>query len=523
MEMEDFCTPEEFENMVGDLRRTFMGWLKKTEATLRRERENLKQKIKEFEEQKTKTWKQIQIEKQFEMDKLKEERRKFDAETVAQIKQIQIERDDSLQKLSESKGKFETEKEFFKRKLAIERQRFQQECEQYDRERQTIVDSNIATETMVEINVGGVSFETSRSTLSQQPGSLLEGILSGRYNITRDKQGAIFFDRDSESFRTILNFLRNPTNPPLPRDGEESDALAREAEFYGLKFFPFPLVFACGGHSGVEHLRSVEVLDIAQQLWRPCKAMTTERAYFGATSLRGHLHVFGGQNLEYKALCEMEVYDCLRDCWVTGPSLNIPRRNNCGSVLGERLFSIGGFDGLNMLASVETYDYRMKNWMEIPPMTTARSAAMCCVQDERLYVFGGSKGDRLRSVEIYDPRANKWDEAPLSLIEIRSAGAAVSVQSYIFVMGGTDNTHSILDSCEVLTKDSSTWTFVKSMSEPRMDFSAAVVSDSIVISGGQNLEVLNSTEFYRPDENEWQSGPPMFFPRYGHSLLLAAL
>jgi hypothetical protein len=63
--------------------------------------------------------------------------------------------------------------------------------------------------------------------------------------------------------------------------------------------------------------------------------------------------MFGGQNLEYKALTDCEIYDCLRDTWMQGPPLNIPRRNASGAVLDGRVFAIGGFDGASILHFVE--------------------------------------------------------------------------------------------------------------------------------------------------------------------------
>lgn len=87
----------------------------------------------------------------------------------------------------------------------------------FDSERQRIVDSSIATETVVDINVGGVVFESSRQTLTQQKGSFLEALLSGRHHVSRDRQGRIFLDRDAELFRIVLNYLRQPTAPPQPR------------------------------------------------------------------------------------------------------------------------------------------------------------------------------------------------------------------------------------------------------------------------------------------------------------------
>ena len=102
------------------------------------------------------------------------------------------------------------------------------------------------------------------------------------------------------------------------------------------------LVFAVGGHDGYEHLRAMEVLDVGQQCWRPCRAMGTERTYFGAATLRQRLHCFGGQNLDFKALCDTEAYDCLRDVWHAGASLRHARRNCAAAELEGRIYAVGG-------------------------------------------------------------------------------------------------------------------------------------------------------------------------------------
>nr|PIM05435.1 kelch repeat and K+ channel tetramerization domain-containing protein [Toxoplasma gondii COUG] len=518
-----FASAEDFETMVGDLRRTFIGWLKKTESDLRKEKRDLVRAKKEFEEERKQAREKLQQEKKIEYEKIKEERRKAQAEMATQIKQIQVEREDARRKLNAERGRFEEEKEAHRRRTLLEKERFRQEAEALDAEKRRIVDANIATETVVDLNVGGVVFEASRHTFVQQPGSFLETLLSGRHHVSRDKQGRIFLDRDSELFRIILNFLRNPAMPPQPRDSAESDAITQEADFLGIRFFPFPLVFAVGGHNGVEHLRSLEVLDIGQQCWRPCKAMQTERAYFGSSVFQNRLFVYGGQNLDYKALCETEVFDALRDVWMTGAALNVPRRNTCGTFMGARHFAIGGFDGSDILSSVECYDPRMKNWMQVAPLTTPRSSAMCCVRDDHLYVLGGTNGERLRTVEMYDHRMNKWEVLPSEMIEVRSAGSAACSFGHIVAMGGIDNSNVVHSSVEVLDPQTQRWSFLTNMATPRMDCAAVVVSDSILVTGGQSEDVLSSTAFLRQEVNEWQEGPPMISPRYGHGILLANL
>eukprot|EP00914_Ancora_sagittata_P005465 GHVO01011191.1.p1 GENE.GHVO01011191.1~~GHVO01011191.1.p1 ORF type:complete len:252 (+),score=36.87 GHVO01011191.1:44-799(+) len=249
--------------------------------------------------------------------------------------------------------------------------------------------------------------------------------------------------------------------------------------------------------------------------------METERTYFGGACLQNRLYVYGGQNLQYKALCDTETYDCLSDTWISAAPLSVPRRNNAGTVLNGRAMAIGGFDGESILSSVEAYDPRTKNWVSLAPMTTPRSSCMCAVQGDRIIVMGGTKGDRLNTVEWYDGRMNKWASTTCNMMEVRSAGCGSSIYNHIYAIGGTDSGHDVHTSIEVLDPDSLRWHFRANMQCARMDAAAVTMTDSIIVAGGQNTEILGSSEIYRPDLDDWRMGPEMIVPRLGHQLLVS--
>jgi len=514
----------DFDGMVTDVRKTFSTWCHRAQAQLNDGYAHLQRERVAFEEEKARVWQEFVAQKQAEYDRVRDDRRRAELEVATANRQIRQEREDARLRLQGERDKTESELAQGRRRFALEREKFRLEWEGADKERQRVSDMNVATETMVDVNVGGVIFESSRHTLTQQPGSLLERLMTGRAQAPRDKDGRIFLDRDSSLFRTILNFLRSPNAPPPSRDAAESEAVCQEAEYFGIRFFPFPLVYAVGGHDGADHLHAVEVLDVENQCWRPCRPMKTERSYFGAESFHSKLHLFGGQNLDYKALCETECFDCLRGAWMVGADLLTPRRNCTSAVLDGRIYAIGGFDGTQILSSVEAYDPRMKNWMPVEPLNTPRSSAAATSVDGKIWVLGGTSGSRLRTTERYDARMNRWEALRTDMIEVRSAAQACNCLDRLYVLGGTDQNQSIHSSAECHTPDSGTsWSFIKSMQEPRMDFGCCVLSDSIMVGGGQHGEVLSSTEFFRPEIDDWQLGPPMLSPRYGHHLLLVNL
>ena len=88
-----------------------------------------------------------------------------------------------------------------------------------------------ATAGVVRVNVGGTVFSTLASTLTAQS-AYFESLLSGRFGVTHDVDGAIFVDRTAEHFPAILQFLRVGR---LPKPGAVDDALLLdESEFYGI-------------------------------------------------------------------------------------------------------------------------------------------------------------------------------------------------------------------------------------------------------------------------------------------------
>jgi len=85
---------------------------------------------------------------------------------------------------------------------------------------------------VIELNVGGENFATSKETLTWIPHSFFCSMLSGRIKSTKDKHGAYFIDRDPSLFRVILNYLRTKR---LHVENVNLKALKHEAEYFCLQ------------------------------------------------------------------------------------------------------------------------------------------------------------------------------------------------------------------------------------------------------------------------------------------------
>lgn len=91
--------------------------------------------------------------------------------------------------------------------------------------------SHTFTSDIINLNVGGTRFSTSRQTLSSPQESFFTSMLSGRIPTCRDETGALFIDRDPKLFSVILHFLRTKE---LDLNGVDVSVLRHEAEFYGI-------------------------------------------------------------------------------------------------------------------------------------------------------------------------------------------------------------------------------------------------------------------------------------------------
>lgn len=87
---------------------------------------------------------------------------------------------------------------------------------------------------VVELNVGGIFYTTSLTTLKKHPNSLLAGMFSGKQEPPpKDAKGKYFLDRDGVLFRYVLDFLRNESLV-LPESFREKGRLVQEATYFGL-------------------------------------------------------------------------------------------------------------------------------------------------------------------------------------------------------------------------------------------------------------------------------------------------
>lgn len=86
-----------------------------------------------------------------------------------------------------------------------------------------------AASSLVQLNVGGHRFTTTRETLLSVPDTLFHPLLSDRFPVSRDEHGAHFIDRDGQYFAPILTYLRTKE---VSLGGLSAQGVLREARYF---------------------------------------------------------------------------------------------------------------------------------------------------------------------------------------------------------------------------------------------------------------------------------------------------
>lgn len=280
-------------------------------------------------------------------------------------------------------------------------------------------------------------------------------------------------------------------------------------------------VFLVGGHSGETPLKLFESFEPGEELedrgnWRRLDPMLARRTYCSSLALDGMVYVIGG-SADGRALNSFEVYDAVHSCewarWFTKPPMQIKRTLHAAAVCSDRIFVVGGFDGLRDLNLMEEYDPKTNSWRWGSAMERRRSYFALCACAGSMYAIGGQDrgsetGPRAhRHVERFDLYSEMWFEAA-PLLEGRVGCAAASLVcddglEYIFVCGGSDGDAS-LSSMERYDPRQNVWTEAPPMSEKRLGHTVAVVRNRLYAIGGfDGMEALGTFECFDPKLSRW--------------------
>jgi N-acetylneuraminic acid mutarotase len=176
-----------------------------------------------------------------------------------------------------------------------------------------------------------------------------------------------------------------------------------------------------------------------------------------------------------------------------------------------RVFSVGGFDGSNTLATGNVFTPSTGAWTPITAMANAREKPSAAFINGKLYVVGGwgSDGNPVATLEIYDPSSGSWSTGASVPTPLAGSGVAV-LNNKMYVVGGCDSL-----SCghtEVFGYDpsSDSWTTVAAYPNQTSWLGCGGIGSKIYCAGGTGPTVDTATAYvYDSGTNAWTALPSL--------------
>ncbi|XP_038149368.1 kelch-like protein 6 [Cyprinodon tularosa] len=197
---------------------------------------------------------------------------------------------------------------------------------------------------------------------------------------------------------------------------------------------------------------------------------------FSCITFHNEVYISGGKETQH----DVWKYNGALDKWIQIESLSSGRWRHKMAVHGGKVYALGGFDGVQRLASVESYDPFHNRWTQVTPLAVGVSSFAAASFDRWIYVIGGGPNGKLATdkVQCWEPGADSWElRAPIP-IETKCTNA-VTFKNCIYVVGGA--MHAMY--CYSPLSDS--WSLVTRLGE-RASCAIAACNNKLFITGGRD-------------------------------------
>jgi kelch-like protein 10 len=217
----------------------------------------------------------------------------------------------------------------------------------------------------------------------------------------------------------------------------------------------------------------------------------------------------------------IEAYDSRADQWVniTAAFENFgrerPRAYHGVIYVDKNIFILGGFDGQNYFNTVRRLDLEKLECSEEPPMNNRRCYISSCALGGYIYAMGGMDGHtRLRAAERFSLADRQWEQIP-DMNEKRSDASSCSCEilERIYCSGGF-NGQECLFTAEFYCPTNNIWTQITPMRSRRSGVSIISTNGDVYAVGGfDGTSRLKTAEVYDPESNTWRALSNMINPR----------
>lgn len=259
---------------------------------------------------------------------------------------------------------------------------------------------------------------------------------------------------------------------------------------------------------------SASPLTVAQR-WERTRALPTSLQRIESASDGTALYVFGGRGgaTDTSTVTSIYRYDPATNLWVNLGLSPMPVGLSGGEAafLAGRIYIPGGSSVSGVTSAHYAYDIAGNSWVQGAPSPAAVTLYSATPgPDGRLFLTGGSLGSGavVTSARSYDPMADVWIELPPMSIA-RSGHRSAFIEGKLYVAGGSGASGG-LTSCEVFDPATAKWSSIANLSIPRSGSIGVVTVDPSgnplwLLAGGTNpaTGALLGSETYDVRNNRW--------------------
>lgn len=206
--------------------------------------------------------------------------------------------------------------------------------------------------------------------------------------------------------------------------------------------------------------------------------------------------------------------------WRSLAAMTEPRHEGAYAVADGKVYAIGGFVvSLTNSVSVDVYDPKADRWTPGPSIPSPVNHAMAAALGDDVYVAGGYLAVVFGAVNTaFVLRDGAWEPiAPMP--ETRAAGAMVAYGGKLWVYGGFTQQGTLATTTLVYDPKAGQWSTAPGLPTPREHLTAVTDGRSVWAIGGRNGGADTNTALVERLDirtGRWSRAPGLLWKRSGH-------
>ena len=220
-----------------------------------------------------------------------------------------------------------------------------------------------------------------------------------------------------------------------------------------------------------------ERFDPVTNTWETLDPLSVARGGSACAVLDGKLYVIGGQNLT-----SVEIYDPVQS--IRGHGVSLPNEVNHGTAItvDKEIYLISGRNSSDSnINKVFCFDSTLNKWSEKANAPTTRHGAKLVWYENRIWAIGGVNDTYLDVVESYDPFTDTW-RSENSLSTPRHWAVAWVENNKIYVGGGSDGSER-KSSVEAYDSTTGEWSIAGELPAALYAADLAIIGKGIYVMG----------------------------------------